>query len=117
MARAGEAALIFGTTDQSWGYLTNMTDAETTEMIEASNGAGDIKAAEFFGKKRNVTGTYIYRSETSSPELQIGTGTTVTVTDTELGGAVYIQNVTRNKSQGEFYTLDFEGWIWPSLGT
>jgi hypothetical protein len=117
MARAGEAALKFGTTDETFGYFESLESGEAVEMAKVAAGNGDIKAVEFFGKETNVRGKYVWRTDTGSPAAAVGAGTTVTLTDAELGAAIYIQSATKAKSQGGFMSVDFEGWLWSALGS
>jgi hypothetical protein len=116
MARAGEAALVYGTDDETFGYFESLESAENTEIVRAMNGAGDIKAAEFHGKETNVRGRYVWRTSTSAPDATVGSGSTITLSDTEIGAAIYIQSATTSKSQGAFMSVDFEGWLWSALG-
>ena len=117
MARAGEAALVFGTDDETFGYFESLESSAGTEIARVSNGAGDIKAAEFYGKETSVRGRYVWRTSASAPDATVGSGSTITLTDTELGAAIFIQSATKSKSQGAFMSVDFEGWLWPSLGS
>ena len=116
MSRAGEAALVFGTDDETFGYFESLESSAGTEIARVSNGAGDIKAAEFYGKETNVRGRYVWRTDTGSPAAAVGTGSTITLTDSEIGAAIFIQSATKAKSQGAFMSVDFEGWLWASLG-
>lgn len=115
--RIGDTLLTFGTTDTLWGYMQNVTNAGAMEQSEAKNGQGVTKAVELFNKGYKVTGTYTYRNEdlTNAPLAKLGDGTTVTLADPAM--SFYINAATENWTSGDWESVDFEGFWWPSLGS
>ena len=113
----GTDSLVWGCTDESYGYFEGLEVDEAVESTEARNGAGEITNIEYYGKVHTMSGTYIYRT-TGGPLSQVGSGTGITVTDTELNvGTVYVDRVKKTKAQGEFYKIEFEGRYFPSLAS
>ena len=115
--RVGDSLLTFGTTDEGWGYVQNVSCVEAMETAEAKNGQGVVKAVEVFNKGYKVTGTYTYRNEDTavSPGGSVGENRTVTIDDPAL--SIYITSATKNWSQGDWESIDFDGFYWPSLGS
>jgi len=115
--------LIFGVADPAYGYFETIDITESTETTEAMNGDGDIKSASFHGKKKEVTGTFVFISTTGSPSEQVGTGTAINFVnagDSDFpitGEDVYITEVKQSYKKGEFKAIDFTGVIYPDLGS
>lgn len=120
VAKIGESALVFGTTSETWGWVESISEGETVEVNEISDNDGDIVAVAFYGKKHPISGTYVFRTNTSSPKSQVGTGTTITVQDVDANsGAIHITSCTIEKSGGtdpDWKRISFDGFYWPSLG-
>lgn len=115
MARIGDSRLVYGTTDQTWGYVQMVKVEETSEKATAKNGGGDTVAVEFFNAgEQKVSGSYYYLTGmTGGPATEVGTGTAVTVS--EAGGDVYIDKVGNTYQMGDWQVVDFEGTYYPHL--
>ena len=119
-ATIGESALVFGTTTETWGWIENISEGEEVSVKEVSDNDGDIVAVGMYGKKHPISGTYVFRTNTSSPKAQVGTGTTVTVQDVDANsGAIHITRCTIEKTGGvdpDYKRISFDGFYWPALG-
>lgn len=115
MARIGDSRLVFGTTDQPWGYIRAVKVEESAEKTPAHNGVGNTVAVEYTNAgEQKVTGTYYYLTGMEgSPATNVGNGTSVTVA--EAGGDVYIEKVSNSYQQGDWKVVDFEGTYYPHL--
>ena len=117
MTRIGDSLLTFGTTDTQWGWVQNITNVTSMESAEAKSGQGITKAVELFNKGYKVTGTYTYRNEglTDAPLALVGEGTVIALSDPDM--SFYINSATENWTQGDWKSVDFEGFYWPALGS
>lgn len=115
MARIGDSRLVYGTTDQTWGYIQSIKVEETAEKAIGKNGQGNTVAVEFFNAgEQKVSGSYYYLTGMEGgPATNVGTGVAVTVA--EAGGAVYIEKVTNTYQMGDWRVVDFEGTFYPHL--
>ncbi len=112
---------VYAATDEAFGFVKNLT-AETTAQgpLEVMNGAGVIKSKLQWGLKTRVSGTFIYQGSPAAWSAQVGTGTAITITDTDIGGAatVFLESFTLRKAAGDSmaaFEFDFVGWEYPSL--
>jgi hypothetical protein len=117
MARIGDSRLVYGTTDQTWGYVRTIKVETTSEKQEAKNGQGDTVAVEFFNAgEQQVSGTYYYLTGmTGGPATEVGTGVEVTVA--EAGGTIRIEKTGASYQTGDWMSVDFEGTYYPHLVT
>ena len=115
--RIGDSLLTFGLTDTLWGWMQNLSIVEAMESVEAKSGQAVTKAVEQFNKGYKVTGTYTYRDEltTTAPGGIVGSGTTISLSDLDV--AIYINSATNNWTSGDWKSVDFDGFWWPSLGS
>ena len=115
MARIGDSRLVYGTTDQTWGYIQSIKVEESAEKMEARNGQGDKVAVEYFNTgEQKVSGSYYYLTGmTGGPATEVGTGVAVTVA--EAGGKIYIEKVGSTYQVGEWQVVDFDGTFYPHL--
>lgn len=117
MARIGDSRLVYGTTDQTWGYVRTVKVETTSEKSEAKNGRGDTIAVEFYNEgEEKVSGSYYYLTGmTGGPATEVGTGAEITVA--EAGGTIRIDKVGKSYQTGDWMTVDFEGTYYPHLVT
>jgi len=115
MARIGDSRLVYGTTDQTWGYVRTVKVETTSEKSEAKNGRGETIAVEFYNEgEQKVSGSYYYLSGmTGGPATEVGTGAEITVA--EAGGSIRIDKVGKSYQTGDWMTVDFEGTYYPHL--
>ena len=116
----GTDSLIWGTTDQTWGYVENLSVKESHNKTFQKDGAGEVVAVEFSEEHNTVSGSYVYRTS-GGPLAQIGSGTSIDLSsqddmgrDTELA-TVYIDTATTAVSVDNFMKVDFEGEYYPNL--
>lgn len=117
MARIGDSRLVYGTTDQTWGYVRTVKVETTSEKSEAKNGRGETIAVEFYNEgEQKVSGSYYYLTGmTGGPATEVGTGAEITVA--EAGGTIRIDKVGNSYQTGDWMTVDFEGTYYPHLVT
>lgn len=115
MARIGDSRLVYGTTDQTWGYVRTVKVETTSEKSEAKNGRGETIAVEYYNEgEQKVSGSYYYLTGmTGGPATEVGTGAEITVA--EAGGAIRIDKVGKSYQTGDWMTVDFEGTYYPHL--
>ena len=113
--RIGDIGPIFGTTDQTYGYIESVEKTKEVQESEITNGQGDIVGVDQFGGKTNVSFEYTFQSITGAvDESDVGTGVVITVPD--LGGDAYVRSATVSKSKAPGYlTYRIEATIWPDL--
>lgn len=115
-ARIGEVGLIFGTTDETYGYITDLSMNENVQEVEASDGDGEIQAVQQFGKRTDASFTYTFRVVTGAPTAQVGTGVAINLTDTVFASLdLYVKSATTNRIQNGFTTMSIEATNWPSI--
>jgi len=113
--RIGDSNLVFGVTDEPWGYMQMEKLDHAPSFAEAQNGAGEVIAGEFFKDMKKCSGEYIYRNVSDSPVDAVGTNTTVTLTD--VGLTVYILSASTVWQLGQWRKVTFEGVYYPNLGS
>ena len=113
----GDSSLVFGTTDETWGFIQNLAFADNSQVTEALDADGDVLGAAFSQNKTDVTGTYLFKAALNSPAANVGNGTPITLTDSDSPGNIFISEATTNKTNSEFKSIDFTGTHWPNLGT
>ncbi len=116
-AEIGESNLVFGTTDDTWGLIQNLSFSEASQVVEAMDADGDILGVAFHGNKTDVTGTYLFKATLNAPETHVGDGTAITLSDSDSPGNIYISEATTNKTNSEFKSIDFTGSYYPTLGS
>lgn len=115
MSRLGDSRLVFGVSDEIWGYVQNLKEDFSSEKAEAKNGSGNDIAVEFYNVgKKAVTGTYIWLSDqTGGPVNLVGSSTGITITDVD--GTIYIDSAGKTRSMGAWCMVDFSGTYYPHL--
>ncbi len=116
-AEVGESSLVFGSTDDTYGLIQNLSFNETTQETQASDADGDVVGAAFYGNLTEVSGTYLFKAALNSPAAHVGDGTAVTLSDADSPGNIYVTSATTNKSNTEFKSIDFDGVFYPDLGS
>ena len=111
----GPSALVWATTDETWGYVENIEVAESVEETNARNAAGDIVAANYHGKVLTLTCDYIWLTDTGNPGAQVGTGTAIAITDAIASGDWYVTNASKKKTQGDAYRQSITAKQYPDL--
>ena len=118
MSRIGDSNVLFGCTDEGWGFVQNMTVDDSVDMAEGQNGQGNVVVAELYNQKKRCSGEYIYRNGSGDPVSLIGTNTAITFTDALFGTvSFYITSASQAKRLGDWLKVSFEGMYWPNLGS
>lgn len=113
-SRAGDSRLIFGCTDEPFGYVTAVEVSSEPEKAEAKNGQGGVPAVEYFNKIKKVKGTYYFLTGgTGDPLSKVGDGTDLTLTDA--GIAIKVDKASKARQVGQFAVVNFEGTYYPDL--
>lgn len=113
--RLGDSRLVFGVTDEIWGYVQNMKEDISSKKGEAQNGSGNTVAVEFHnvGEKK-VTGSYFFQTDQASdPASLVGSITGCTITN--ITGTIYIDRAGKARASGAWTIVDFEGTYYPWL--
>jgi hypothetical protein len=113
--RLGDSRLVFGVSDEVWGYVQNIKEDTSAKKGEAVNGAGNTVAVEFYnvGEKK-VTGSFFWLSDqTSGPDGVVGDATGCTITN--VTGTIYIDRAGKARASGAWVVVDFEGTYYPHL--
>ena len=119
MPQAGEAALIFGITNDAFGYMESLNVNLDAKSVIAADGGGISKRVEWFDPITNVDGTMVWRSDTGNPNTHVGDGTLVSIADAD-APAIHVDNATIQKSGGlspDYKRVAFAGRNFPNLGT
>lgn len=115
-ARIGETGQVFGTTDETYGYITDLSINENVQEVESADGDGEIQAIQQFGKKTEASFTYTFRTGSGAPTLQVGTGTPINLTDTDFNALdLYVKSAVTNRIQNGFTTVAIEATSWPEV--
>lgn len=115
MTRIGDANLVFGVTDEPWGYMSNVKLDHTPSFTEAQGGDGEVVAGEFFKDMKKCSGEYIYRNVVGDPASAVGTATAIAITDA--GISVYILSASTTWQMGQWRKITFDGVYYPNLGS
>ena len=113
--RFGDSNLVFGVTDDPWGYMQNVKLGHTPSLSEAQRGDGEVVAGEFFKDMKKCSGEYICRNVSGDPLSLVGTNTPIAITDA--GISVYIVNASKQWQMGQWVKITFEGNYYPNLGS
>lgn len=115
MARLGDSRLQFGTEDELWGYVQNLTENETSEKVAAANGDGNTVAVELYNiGEKSVSGSYFWMNgDHDGPGDLVGDVTGCTITG--ITGTIYIDSASKTRSVGAWTAFDFEGTYYPHL--
>jgi len=113
--RIGDSNLVFGTTDESWGYIEATQIDHSPALLEAMNGQNEVVAGEYSKDMKKVTGTYLFRNVSGDPLLIVGDGTTITLTD--VGLAIYVNTASKIFAVNGWAKVSFEGVYYPNLGS
>ncbi len=116
-AAIGESNLVFGTTDDTWGLIQNLTYSDTSQVTEAMDADGDILGAAFHGNRIDVSGTYLFKADLNSPLAHVGDGVAITLSDADTPGSIFINSATNSVTNTEFKSIDFDGTFYPNLGS
>ncbi len=113
--RIGDSRLVFGVSDEVWGYVQNIKEDVESEKGEAKNGAGqDVAVEKFNVGKKTVTGTYLWLSDqTGGPIDLVGSEDGLVITNVD--GTIYIDNAGKARAMGEWCMIDFSGTHYPHL--
>lgn len=115
MARIGDSRLVFGATDEVWGYIQNLTEDIESSKSEAKNGAGNVIAVETTNVgQKEVKGDYLFLDgQTGTPLELIGSATGMTLQD--VTGTIYISKCSKPRKQGDWLVVSFSGTHYPHL--
>ncbi len=116
-ADIGHANLVFGVTDETFGYIQNLEFKQTVDSQQITNGAGNVVGAAFSQKVTEVSGEYIVTAAADNGTIdeQVGTGTAITLTDSENPGDIYITESTVRLTNDNFKVVSFTGTHFPNL--
>ena len=116
-ADIGHANLVFGVTDEAFGYIQNLEFKQTVDSQQITNGAGNVVGAAFSQKVTEVSGEYIViaAANNGAADEQVGTGTAITFTDSENPGDIYITESTVRLTNDNFKVVSFTGTHFPNL--
>jgi len=115
MARLGGTYAVFGTSDESYGIVTNVEKSTTVEENPLPRGDGEIYAVQQFKKTVAYSGTLRLVAAGGPDADDVGSGSTFACPD--LGDAIYIKTITQTKTGEDWQEYQFEGTAWPYLGT
>ena len=113
--RLGDSNVVFGVTDDPWGYMQNVKLDHSPQLAEAQRGDGEVIAGEFFKNMKKCSGEYIYRNVSGDPLALCGTNTAISITDA--GVSIYITSANKSWQMGEWCKISFEGNYYPNLGS
>jgi len=115
MARIGDSRLVYGTADETWGYIQNLKIEKSAEKSEARNGAGEKVAVEMYnvGEEKVSGSFYFLTGMTGGPDTEVGSITGCSITGAT--GTVYVEKSSATRSVGNWKVIDFEGTYYPSL--
>ena len=113
--RLGDSNMVFGVTDEPFGYMSNVKLDHAPQLAEAQNGAGGVVAGEFFKDMKKCSGEYLYRNISGDPVSLCGTNTAIAITDA--GVTIYIVNASTVWQMGQWRKITFEGNYYPDLGS
>lgn len=111
----GPSALVWATTDETWGYVENLDVTTTVEEANARNAAGDVVAANYYGQVKTLTCDYIFLSDTSNPADDVGNGTAIAISDGIGSGDWYVTQSSKKKTQGDAYRQSIVAKQYPDL--
>ena len=116
-ADIGNANLVFGVTDEAFGYVQNLEFKQQVDSQQISNGAGNVVGAAFSQKVTEVSGEYIViaAADNGNVDNHVGTGTAITLSDTESPGDIYITESTVKTTNDNFKSVSFSGTYFPDL--
>lgn len=114
--RLGDSRLVFGVTNEAWGYVQNVKEDISAKKGEAADGAGNTVAVEFYnvGEKK-VTGSYLYQTDQTGNGALGHVGDITGCTITNVTGTIYIDRAGVARSVGAWTIIDFEGTYYPHL--
>lgn len=113
--RLGDSNVVFGVTDEPFGYMQNVKLDHSPQLAEAQRGDGEVVAGEFFKDMKKCSGEYIYRNVSGDPVAVCGTNTAIAITDA--GISVYIQSTSTVWQMGQWRKITFDGVYYPHLGS
>lgn len=118
--KVGTANIIFGTKDESWGYVDNLSISNEAEKHETKNGDNDTVAVTYHSHKQAISGTFTCVSETTPTgpmqESPIGKQINIKTEGSQTISAV-IEKVDTNYARGEAKKCTFEATVYPALET
>lgn len=116
-ADIGHANLVFGVTDEAFGYVQNLEFKQTVNTQQITNGAGNVVGAAYSQKVTEVSGEYIViaAADNGTVDEQVGTGTAITFSTGENPGDIYITESTVRLTNDNFKVVSFTGTHFPNL--
>ena len=114
--RLGDSRLVFGATDEVWGYVQNVKEDASCKVVEAQNGAGSVVAAELYSAgDKKITGSYFFLSDQAAngPLGHVGDATGCTITG--ITGTISITRAGKARASGAWTVIDFEGVLYANL--
>ena len=116
--RIGETgSIVWGTTDQTYGYIQNISAKAEVDETPLKRGDGEIVAVEQHTKRTEVSGEYIFRA-TGGPDISsVGTGNAININVAGASYSIYLKTADAKDTIGDWSKISFSGTAWPSLGT
>lgn len=103
---AGVSGPIWGATDESWLYASNMQKKIMREKAELKNGQSEFVQARWFSPKQELTGRGKIKNNSGKPGKSL-IGHQLTITDSEFAGTWYLDDVTETKNEGDWLEFEF----------
>jgi len=116
--KIGDSNLIFGVSDQSYGYFENLELNNKVDKTEVRNGAGDVQGVVYFGEVFEVSGTYVFKGTSGAPDVQDNITINYTAdADFPLSSSnkIRIDEVKRSYKKSEPKIIEFSGVYYPGI--
>jgi len=116
-ADIGNANLVFGVTDEAFGYVQNLEFKQTVDSQQITNGAGNVVGAAFSQKVTEVSGEYIViaAADNGTIDERVGSGVAINLDDPQNPGDIYITESTVRLTNDNFKVVSFTGTHFPNL--
>lgn len=112
----GAAGLVIGCTDTGYGYVTEISITKPSSKVVAKNGAGQVKGAAMTPEPWEASITYTHLSDSGAAHQQVGTGTAMTFSDSDLSGKNwYVDTAEMTKSNEGYKTWQITMTYYPNL--
>lgn len=113
----------FGCTDETYGYVQRYRKSQVPRKVETKAGNGDTKYLDWVDNKIRVEGTYMFIQDSGTdadPISQVGSGTTITLSESRISGDIYIDEAHEIFTGGDnpqALAVEFVGFIYPNLAS
>lgn len=117
ITQVGDASIIWGTLDDTFGYVENLSESIEAKKDEIENGQGDVIALIYSNKKTSVTGSFTWvATDTSNLSSldPVGKAIEIKTHGTEKRKIV-IDKVKRTYKRAACCVIEFDGTSYPSI--